>query len=333
MRSSGFRRALGFSAAAAVPAVGYVAVSRKQTPVPERVVPVVSQLPAGATVRLYQYESCPFCRKVRATLDYSGVPYEIQEVHPLTKRETKPFAPDYPKVPIITAGEGEAEVQIRNSSDIVRALLASRGLERAASAAPRWTPQTAVFWEKGGLAEEPDVDKRWVLWADQVLVQLVVLNIYRSLEESKETFRYLLTHPDFTAFERWSTYWSGVLVMRVVCHLRTRKYKLEDARSPFFEAVEMVAEEAKDGFLGGAKPSAADFNVFGVLRSLESFTTERLMLENTKIGPWYSRMAEMHAARGEGSKLRGAFRTSDSGPAFFPAAAGVAVPSLCEERP
>ena len=130
----------------------------------------------------------------------------------------------------------------------------------------------------------------------QVLVQLVVLNIYRSLEESeaeisftrsfrtgslfgyyflfllrpdslfralrrnrqrsKETFRYLLTHPDFTAFERWSTYWSGVLVMRVVCHLRTRKYKLEDARSPFFEAVEMVAEEAKDGFLGGAKPSA-----------------------------------------------------------------------------
>ena len=49
--------------------------------------------------------------------------------------------------------------------------------------------------------------------------------------------------------------------------------------------------------------------------------------------PRYSRMAEMHAARGEGSKLRGAFRTSDSGPAFFPAAAGVAVPSLCEERP
>jgi len=67
----------------------------------------------------------------------------------------------------------------------------------------------------------------------------------------------------------------------------------------------MVAEEAKDGFLGGEKPSAADFNVFGVLRSLESFTTEQLMLEKTRIGPWYNRMAKMHSARGQGSKIRG----------------------------
>jgi glutathione S-transferase len=109
--------------------------------------------------------------------------------------------------------------------------------------------------------------------------------------------------------------------MRFVCFLRTRKYKLEDARSPFFEAVDMVAEEAKDGFLGGEKPSAADFNVFGVLRSLESFTTERLMLEHTKIGPWYRRMAEMHAARGQGSKLRGAFQNVDM--SFFPSAQGI----------
>lgn len=36
---------------------------------------------------LYQYETCPFCNKVRAFLDYSGIRYRTVEVNPLTKAE------------------------------------------------------------------------------------------------------------------------------------------------------------------------------------------------------------------------------------------------------
>jgi microsomal prostaglandin-E synthase 2 len=298
------RKALGVGVVAAAPVAYY---KTRGTPAPERHVPVRTVLPrAPEKLKLYQYESCPFCRKVRAVLDYSGLPYEIHEVHPLSKRETKPFAPDYSKVPILTAQIGEDECQLRNSSDIVNAVLECQGLARpVAVAGPRRTPGTAVFWDKADIEAEEDVEKRWVRWADQVLVQLAVLNIYRTLDESQETFRYLLTHPQFTAFEKFTTYWSGVLVMRMVCEMRNRKYKLEDARGTFLESVDMVADAVGTGFIGGDRPSAADFNVFGVLRSLESFTTEKIMFERTKIGPYYERMAAFGAGpAGAGAALR-----------------------------
>ena len=44
----------------------------------------------------------------------------------------------------------------------------------------------------------------------------------------------------------------------------------------------MVAEAVEGGkapFIGGDAPSAADLNVFGILRSIESFTTEKFMFE------------------------------------------------------
>jgi glutaredoxin len=51
------------------------------------------------TVVLYQYEPCPYCCKVKAVLDYLRIPYEVVEVNPLTKKETKAFT-DYRKVPV-----------------------------------------------------------------------------------------------------------------------------------------------------------------------------------------------------------------------------------------
>ena len=55
----------------------------------------------GTPITLYQFESCPFCRKVRGVLDYHNLPYKVVEVHPLFKKELKEFAPDYTKVPIL----------------------------------------------------------------------------------------------------------------------------------------------------------------------------------------------------------------------------------------
>ena len=43
---------------------------------------------------------------MRAALDYCDVPYSIKEVHPLTKKETRDFAPDYKKVPVLTVAAG-----------------------------------------------------------------------------------------------------------------------------------------------------------------------------------------------------------------------------------
>lgn len=69
------------------------------------------QLPAGSLqLTLYQYKTCPFCSKVRAFLDYHGLPYEIVEVNPIMRKEIK-FS-SYRKVPILLANAGSPVVSL-----------------------------------------------------------------------------------------------------------------------------------------------------------------------------------------------------------------------------
>ncbi|KAJ6418608.1 hypothetical protein OIU84_001886 [Salix udensis] len=43
-------------------------------------------------------------------------------------------------------------------------------------------------------------------------------------------------------------------------------------------------------FLGGSKPNLADIAVFGVLRPIRYLRSGRDMVEQTRIGDWYTRM-------------------------------------------
>lgn len=50
---------------------------------------------------LFQYQTCPFCCKVRAFLDYYGISYEVIEVDPVLRQSIK--WSEYKKVPILVA--------------------------------------------------------------------------------------------------------------------------------------------------------------------------------------------------------------------------------------
>lgn len=50
---------------------------------------------------LYQYQTCPFCCKVRAFLDYHGISYDIVEVDPVLRQAVR--WSEYKKVPILLA--------------------------------------------------------------------------------------------------------------------------------------------------------------------------------------------------------------------------------------
>lgn len=274
-----------------------------KTEVPAVAPRVVEKLPSdlrldASAVRVYQFESCPFCRKVRGCLDYHRIPYEIVEVNPLSKAETKPIAPDYPKVPIlhVDAGAGE-ELQMRDSKTIIMALLGSKNPGVAPSVPPPGaTPSTGKMWAKDGEVTG-SVEEQWVKWTELVLVQCIVLNVYRNLRESAETFSYLLTHPSFSWAAQYSGALSGTVVMWGVSKARKRKFAIADERAALFEALDSFAHAVKLGrgpFLGGSRPGAVDFNVFGILRSAEGCQTERDMFENCpSIMPWYDAMQEV----------------------------------------
>mmetsp|Transcript_59748 Transcript_59748/g.118388 ORF Transcript_59748/g.118388 Transcript_59748/m.118388 type:complete len:401 (+) Transcript_59748:67-1269(+) len=271
--------------------------------------PVVDKIPEdtfrpgnGSTTRLYQFESCPFCRKVRGCLDYHRIPYEIVEVHPLNKAEVKDFSPDYKKVPIIRIETTDGQqMQLRDSKTIVNALLGSNNPGVApAVPPPTATPSTGKMWPP---TKEPEkatsgtVEEQWVHWTDAVLVQCIVLNVYRTFGESAETFRYLLTHPNFSWIQARSAAWSGTAVMWAVANRRKKTYEVPDVRVALYEAVGSFAAAVRTGggrFLGGDKPGAVDFNVYGILRSAEACQTERDLLAScADIHPWYDAMNEV----------------------------------------
>lgn len=74
---------------------------------------------------MYQYQSCPFCSKVRAFLDYYGVSYNVVEVDPVLRQQTK-FS-KYRKVPILLVdrkniNDNSYFLQLNDSSLIVSLL-------------------------------------------------------------------------------------------------------------------------------------------------------------------------------------------------------------------
>lgn len=104
------------------------------------------------SVTLFQYEPCPYCCKVKAVLDYLKIPYEVVEVNPLTKKETKVFT-DYRKVPVCKIDD---EVVVDSSAIISRLRELVVDVQEGGAST-------------GGVAREEE--DKWRQWVDKKLVK------------------------------------------------------------------------------------------------------------------------------------------------------------------
>jgi microsomal prostaglandin-E synthase 2 len=175
-------------------------------------------------VTFYQYRTCPFCCKVRAFLDYYGLPYEEVEVNPLFKREIK-FS-KRKAVPFVVVDH----IQIFDSSVIVSVLrssmLGSRGIRQTLSCYPEIMSKDRKgndIVERGnkynimyGTTEDLEVrhdEIRWRQWVDDTLIHDLAPNIYRTLPESFRSFRYISAAGNFTTVERYGAQIVGAILM------------------------------------------------------------------------------------------------------------------------
>ncbi|XP_067398181.1 prostaglandin E synthase 2 isoform X3 [Emydura macquarii macquarii] len=137
-----------------------------------------AELPADSLqLTLYQYKTCPFCSKVRAFLDYHGVPYEIVEVNPVMRKEIK-FS-SYRKVPILLVHAGNT-LQLNDSSVIISAMktyFASRkkSLEEIVSCYPpmkavnKWGKEVTEYGNKYWLMlDEMETQQMYPIKEDKV---------------------------------------------------------------------------------------------------------------------------------------------------------------------
>nr|XP_016510195.1 PREDICTED: prostaglandin E synthase 2-like [Nicotiana tabacum] len=214
---------------------------------------------------LYQYEACPFCNKVKAFLDYYDIPYKIIEVNPISRKEIK--WSDYQKVPIVIV-DGETML---DSSDIIDKLF-----EKVRSA---------------DSTSDADEESKWRKWVDNHLVHVLAPNIYRTTSEALESFEYITSHGNFGFTERFTVKYGGAASMYFVSKRLKKRYNITDERAALYEAAETWVDALKGrDFLGGSKPNLADLAVYGVLRPIRYLKSGRDMVENTRIGDWYSRM-------------------------------------------
>merc|ERR1711884_75727 len=87
---------------------------------PARVIKSAVDKPQNFKITLFQYQTCPFCCKARAFLDYFGLAYDVIEVNSVMRKEVK--WSQYKKVPIVVVEFGDKVIQVNDSTVIVSAL-------------------------------------------------------------------------------------------------------------------------------------------------------------------------------------------------------------------
>lgn len=233
--------------------------------------PKQASISSPPEIVLYQYEVCPFCNKVRAYLDYHGIPYQVVEVDPLRKTELKDFSEDYRKVPIALINNK----QVNGSGAVIE------------------TVRSLV--ETGDKTRASDLEKRWLGWLDDHLIHLIAPNIYRTPGESLQTFNYIAEKGNFSSLQRSTIRYIGAAAMYVIGKRLKKKYNVADEREAIHGAVAEWMGGVRDTggvFLnGGDRPGVADLSVYGVLKAISTFDTfADIRTRNEEFAQWFDRM-------------------------------------------
>ncbi|CAL8247902.1 unnamed protein product [Merluccius merluccius] len=306
---TGSRRVLGF---AVLLGAGLGTYQTMKSSVQQHLAAEDTKGPGFPKLTLYQYKTCPFCSKVRAFLDYQGLPYEVVEVNPVMRKEIKWST--YRKVPILMV---DGDVQLNDSSVIISSLKTYLVTKKSSlSEVLRFYPEmrsvndsgkeVTEFNNKYWLMLSPEdteqlypqkeaqrEEMKWRQWADDWLVHLISPNVYRTPGEALASFDYIVREGKFGTFEGFFAKYVGATAMFLIAKRLKNKYNLQDdVRQDLYKAVnDWVATIGKKRkFMGGEQPNLADLAVFGVLRVMEGLQAFEDLMENTKVMCWYQRM-------------------------------------------
>lgn len=276
---------------------------------------------------LFQFQTCPFCCKVRAYLDSVGISYSVAEVDAALRQDIR--WSKYKKVPMVLVrqkdSDSEEYIQLTDSSTYYQCFgfLHIQHEAKSCIELANFYPNISFFDDRGekkhdimnkyflmyqdqdlkGITkEDQEVERKWRNWADHHLVHLISPNCYRSYGESVETFNWFSDagewHIYFPKWERDLMVYVGAVAMWGISKLLVKKHKLtDDVRGHIYNALDSWTDELKKRktqFLGGTKPNLADISVFGILNSMEGCQAFKDCLENTNISNWFYAMKTNH---------------------------------------
>jgi microsomal prostaglandin-E synthase 2 len=210
---------------------------------------------------LYQFDSCPFCWKVKALLNYAKQSYETVEVSPFGMKELD-FT-DHKKVPVLKDGEQI----IVESAAIVE--------------------HVNTHYSQLPISESAH---KWTKWVDDVLVHYLPPLIHPNFRTSYRNFAKIMKNNNLGMIKGGLTRFVGSLVMPKVARKMKTKHGIKDAEKEYLEAIDHWANDALNGqaFFGGDSPDFVDCSVFGVLRSSHELgVIDLAKSHNKEFARWY----------------------------------------------
>jgi len=212
-------------------------------------------------ITLYQFESCPFCSKVRALLHYIDQPFTIVEVSPFGMKELD-FT-DHKKVPVL---KDNNEI-ITESANIIE-----------------YINENYAQFTSNTYSDE------WAHWIDDTLVHYLPPLIHPNFKTSYINFKTIIKKGQFNWIKTKIIRFLGAVAMPKVARKMKTKYSIENTQNEFLSAIEHWTENGLQGkqFFGGDKPDFIDCSVFGVLNSCHNLgPVDEAMTHNEAFKEWY----------------------------------------------
>lgn len=225
-----------------------------------------------ALPKLYQYEVCPFCWKVRVALSLKKSEYEKIEVHPLNKKEIA-FS-EYKKVPVYIDSKGQ---QVNDSNVIMK------HIDKEFGTGPKLTAEDG--------SEAAIAQQHWLEWSESY-VKAVPPLIYDNFSNALKAFDYITTVGNFSSFQKMSIKYSGAFVMKMVAKKSKERQGITDPAEHIQKKMsEWVAALNGNSFRGGNSPDISDAAVFGITLSMRGLPAYALMAKDSAFHAWMKKMS------------------------------------------
>jgi microsomal prostaglandin-E synthase 2 len=233
-------------------------------------------------LKLYQFELCPYCHKVKAGLDLKGIPYEKIDVNPMNKKEMAHIAPaenGKKKVPVVEFGD----TIMRESGEILRWLdeIEPTGLKLNA--------------EDEGVRTRAEAINDWV---DNDLIQVLPTVLYGTWGEAIKAARLTANTSSFSRFDNLKVSFFGSVVMKMIAKRTLKKRGAGKKTGAQLLATELNKLEKWLGdqpYLCGETLTLADAATHGALSCVKAFPAFGYIEERPTIKAWYERVAELRS--------------------------------------
>ncbi|KAA0192305.1 hypothetical protein HAZT_HAZT001440 [Hyalella azteca] len=283
---------------------------------------------SGLKLTLYQYQTCPFCCKVRAFLDYYGFSYDVVEVNSVTRAQTR--WTKYRKVPFLVveipgSEYGDSTVlQLKDSSVIMSALAST--LRNPSDSFLTILDGYPSFYNEDNKLEfsnryrimygenyrealkhpkDNATELQWRQWVDDKFVHVLSPNVYRTPTEALQAFTWFSEVGNwqelFSAWERLLVVYVGAAAMYFIGKRLKKRHRISDEpRDSLYEEANkwMKFVKSRGGeFAGGKTPNLADLSMYGVLTAIEGCDAFQDLTANTDISSWYEAMKQRVGGR------------------------------------